>query len=302
VKSDRSGYSALCSSALLCQRCGYDLRGLDAAGRCPECNAPISAALHGEQVEFADPQWLQRLAKGSRCVKTGGWSLALVCGTWLVPLKWLDVPSPLRIALGAVAVASVVFFLCLGIWYLGEPDPRTKDREPTLSHRRLFRSMFAAVPLTLVMSLVLLRTAGPAAFCVTQLLGAPIGLVGMVMIWAYGTYMQWLATRVGVSLAVTRARDYRNAYTFSWLLFAPAVFASWLTGGHPICLCGAFIAGIGMLAFGVLLLSLPTYIADGLQRASAAAIWNWSAPDDKAAEAERMRNVTAENSSGGDCH
>jgi hypothetical protein len=57
-----------------CRRCGYNVRGLQPDGRCPECSAPVIAALHPYLIEFADPQWLKRLEAGT----SGAFSAGMV--------------------------------------------------------------------------------------------------------------------------------------------------------------------------------------------------------------------------------
>ncbi|MHC4415206.1 MAG: hypothetical protein ACYS0G_07980 [Planctomycetota bacterium] len=37
----------LAGGEVICSRCGYDLRGLSAAGTCPECGTPVERSLHG---------------------------------------------------------------------------------------------------------------------------------------------------------------------------------------------------------------------------------------------------------------
>ncbi len=49
-----------------CARCGYDLRGLSAEGRCPECGEAIERSLRAERLIFADPVWLERIRRGTR--------------------------------------------------------------------------------------------------------------------------------------------------------------------------------------------------------------------------------------------
>lgn len=47
-----------------CVRCGYELRGLDAAGVCPECAAPIALSTRRTLFRFASQKYLQTLATG----------------------------------------------------------------------------------------------------------------------------------------------------------------------------------------------------------------------------------------------
>lgn len=64
------------ASSLPCSRCGYDLKGLPAAGACPECGAPIWRSLKGNLLEYGDRHFLLRLARGSAMVEAG---VVLLC-------------------------------------------------------------------------------------------------------------------------------------------------------------------------------------------------------------------------------
>ena len=45
-----------------CDGCGYNLRGLSADGRCPECGHAVADSLRATSLFHADPRWLRRLA------------------------------------------------------------------------------------------------------------------------------------------------------------------------------------------------------------------------------------------------
>jgi hypothetical protein len=48
-----------------CIFCGYDLFGLEVSGNCPECGAAVEASIHGNLLEFSNPQWLERVKLGT---------------------------------------------------------------------------------------------------------------------------------------------------------------------------------------------------------------------------------------------
>src|SRR5947207_5733226 len=56
-----------------CERCGYDLRGLDPAGNCPECGEEVGASLrrweHAQRntpdILECDPRWIRSVAEGA---------------------------------------------------------------------------------------------------------------------------------------------------------------------------------------------------------------------------------------------
>jgi len=39
-----------------CRRCSYNLRGLNYAGRCPECGTAVGQSIYGNLLRFSDPE------------------------------------------------------------------------------------------------------------------------------------------------------------------------------------------------------------------------------------------------------
>ncbi|MCP4247216.1 MAG: hypothetical protein GY778_09225 [bacterium] len=117
-----------------CAHCGYNLRGLTADGRCPECNTPIGRSIHGNLLAFADPTWLTTLRRGVR-VKL--WNILLTVATVLVAivLQRMSVPGVAMIIVG-IPVAAV------GLWatfLFTSQEPRISLNEDTVSLRRIVR-------------------------------------------------------------------------------------------------------------------------------------------------------------------
>lgn len=57
-----------------CIHCGYNLRGLQAGGRCPECGTEIQRSMQGNLLCFSDADWLRKLLLG---VRMALWTIAL---------------------------------------------------------------------------------------------------------------------------------------------------------------------------------------------------------------------------------
>src|SRR5947209_6633658 len=59
---------------VLCIGCGYDVRGLDGAGRCPECACPIARSIEARRqggtrpLHLSDRRWVRRLTAGTACI------------------------------------------------------------------------------------------------------------------------------------------------------------------------------------------------------------------------------------------
>lgn len=50
---------------LPCRQCGYNLRTLHAGAHCVECGHPVRQSIAGDYLRFADPAWLDTLARGA---------------------------------------------------------------------------------------------------------------------------------------------------------------------------------------------------------------------------------------------
>lgn len=53
---------------ITCLRCGYNLTGLSADQRCPECGTPIERSLHGDLLRYADDTYLHNVWIGTQGV------------------------------------------------------------------------------------------------------------------------------------------------------------------------------------------------------------------------------------------
>lgn len=51
-----------------CRSCGYNLRGMERDGQCPECGASVNWSLNGYRLGYADKSWLERLRSGAYLV------------------------------------------------------------------------------------------------------------------------------------------------------------------------------------------------------------------------------------------
>lgn len=100
---------------LSCSRCGYNLKGLDRSGNCPECGQPIEETLTFG-LHSADPEWLRY--QSITMLLLG--ALAVAAPSYGRLLDWYS--YALR------AVGAVLGFYA--IWRLTRPDPHNlTDRD-----------------------------------------------------------------------------------------------------------------------------------------------------------------------------
>ncbi len=137
---------------LPCENCSYNLRGLTASDRCPECGVAVAVALaefrrrleiREERMNFlrtADPAWLAKLIEGSVWSILG---LIIKSVAVLLPNSIYIWKSPARvIPLSMLATAWVLeWFAC---WKLGGSDPRDDQRAEQYVRAWLVRVLASA--------------------------------------------------------------------------------------------------------------------------------------------------------------
>ncbi len=117
----------------LCLSCGYNIRGLDAFGPCPECGVAIANSVRGSYLRFAGAEVLGRMASGAVLIE---WSLTVRAGSLLlaVAMGWAGIGTA---AFVVVLVALVVApgLNALGWSRLAAPQPvleGVRSRRPAL--------------------------------------------------------------------------------------------------------------------------------------------------------------------------
>lgn len=117
-----------------CLRCGYNLRGLRSDGHCPECGSPVERSLHGDQLRFADPNWLNTLRRGVALML---WNLLIVMViSMLAGLTAVLGAPPVVMQLATVIAAA----LALAAMYLvTAPEPTESFAGQTVKLRKAVR-------------------------------------------------------------------------------------------------------------------------------------------------------------------
>jgi len=116
-----------------CRRCAYNLRGLNQASCCPECNTPVAVSIQGDLLRFADPDWLATLAKGARFLL---WGLAVALLVSLFAGVLMVSVSP---ALGELVALLGSLLAYYGVWLLAASDPSGTGEFRYVTCRRVIR-------------------------------------------------------------------------------------------------------------------------------------------------------------------
>ena len=137
-----------------CVCCGYDLRGLSADDRCPECGTSVARSLHGERLSNADPSWLRSVERGQLLIGLGCvvyWAgLVVAIGLGAVSTTLNAGPMVQRIVSRGPSLAALVLVL-VGVVGVTALDPRLSQVYQPLGIRRVARtSAVAALALVVV--------------------------------------------------------------------------------------------------------------------------------------------------------
>ncbi|MFG0251677.1 MAG: hypothetical protein ACF8NJ_02250 [Phycisphaerales bacterium JB038] len=266
--------SSQVTADLVCLSCGYNLRGLDPAGQCPECGTLIERSQGPALLRYSAPRYLRAVRWGIRLACLG---LVLLLGINVLMLLPVVTASSLGIVsvvfelLYALLCALTATLIAAGWCLLGAAEPsRAGGERQERNARRLRLSASGSWLLLWLVSIanVLVNQTWPqAAYWLTGeslLLGAP-SLAALFFSVRHG---QYLAERTEPRRAAGDAETARRVLL--WMIgfvvssfvivhlnaLLPAGMCALdlllILGGLAVLICGiAFFA-----AYGVLLLSL----------------------------------------------
>jgi len=239
----------------VCLRCGYDLRGLAAAGLCPECGAPVINSLRGRHLRYSDPAFLTMLSIGARLVLAAfvllviGWAWAVV--TRAIGVFWVGSVSLASAALGLGASICGL----AGWWLISSPDPALRGHDPADRSRSVLRASLIVAAAGMMLSHfggMIPVTAGGMFANLTRagfLLGT---LAGLVKFFAAMSYLARLAQRIPDEDLAMSPRFLRNVLVVIVLAsIALMVLVVTSSGFGPGGMIGSYVV---ILATGVALL------------------------------------------------
>ena len=272
----------LAGPGVVCRKCGYDLRGADPAGRCPECGTAVALSARPDLLRFADPAWVATLARGVRFILWGA-LVAVVAGAGGMA------------AFGDTLLGNIVGWAgglihFYGAWLLTEPNPSALGRDETLTARKVVRVAFAASLAGDFLHNLLVRAALPSFLLVgLPVFDAASSLAEAVGEFAKFRYLALLAGRVPDPALARRARQLGWWFAGCVLAVAlgaavAALIAYALPNGVPTALIAAgaaAAAGVGILLIVVMIWALAVQYRMGkafrAQAALAREAWAGSA-------------------------
>ncbi len=193
-----------------CIVCGYDLRGSNPEGNCPECGAAVERSLHGDWLRDADQVWVATVLRGLSWVWTSLGLLLAFFAAIVLTLPVVLFTDPLRLhpalhwGLWAVSIGALITFalavigFAAGLWMVTSPEPRTAMTQPF--RRWTLRTLTIAI--APVMASIVVNLGGPAALVVVPgwggliLAGAAPVLIG-AQAWLLLSHIRSLEQRCG---------------------------------------------------------------------------------------------------------
>lgn len=256
-----------------CVQCGYNLRGLEPTGNCPECAAPVGDSLVGDDLRHADQPWL-------RTVRTGLVLLAMAAGAicawlFLVMLAFISALLDARnespfieptVALAPVIALGSAVGASIGILLFTTLEPVERVRPPVRA--RLVARRLTWVVVALWIAAALLGAAWSVDVFVDGrlLLGlcAVAVLAGLAMVVVACHYMGHLLHR-----SSWRKKNV-TLVPFAGALFVGIAVVCWCAATHyPLAsspmACFAVLGAISLMIGGlvtpiaVLVLAVRTY-------------------------------------------
>ena len=256
-----------------CRHCGYNLRGLELAGRCPECEMAIEKTLHAFLLRFCDPVWLGRLRSGLMLLIVtifAGLAVGLILGLSIMLLIGSTGETSLLLESAFLLLfAGIGAMQLIAYWRITSPEPSPLHEENPLSARRIARVGliistasgllgFALDPDTYSMGTMEMADAPVQAGLAWSLylLSTGLGLIGLFALFVYAR---------SIALRFPADKLAKSTRLVMWGYMIPAAAAaivqlateayyntSMSFGGFEIALIvGQVVFGIPVLVFGI---------------------------------------------------
>jgi hypothetical protein len=255
---------------LYCVECAYNLRGLDPAGRCPECGNDISLSLRDDLLRFASAGWLKTVRRGfifMYYALTFGFLLgfASVSAVGVAPVANRGQGWLLAFGVGLMTVA--------GVYLTTTPDPRAGLSEPGKIGRDVVRA-FAIINLIGIIVAAAAEQAGIMSIAgLAEVMGA---LAAVVLVFGYFGCLVRLSARIPDSKLGKSARTAKWGLAIAHALGVALPASSWVTGfaasptAGPVRFSSTLRIGAGLLYLIFLIRGLRVLL--GFRKAFKAAL------------------------------
>ena len=220
----------------VCLQCGYNLRGLTAAGMCPECGTPVERSLQGNLLRYSAAPYLASLHRGVFLILTAiAAQVMVVLITFVTAIALAGTAAGIgNVELGLSYLMSGLWLVLLyGWWLFSAPDPAFVGMNQGTVARQVVRAAVVAAAVLTALAAALDNSV-IAGTVELELLSAVISggllVAHAVSFFASMLYVRWLAPRLPNDAV------HRRAKLLMWV--GPLL----VTVGAMFCLIGPLIA------------------------------------------------------------
>ena len=267
---------------IACLRCGYNLRGLDPNGVCPECGTAIGQSTHGDLLRFCDPAWVLTLHSGMSWI-IGGIAFSILSAFVVGAVA----------ASGGAGQAATIAITFLGqlitivaYWKLTAPDPSRSGMDEGFDVRQLVRvTVIAGFVLALLQQII-----GELGRIPLTIVSIASGIVGIITFFAIFIYVRRLALRIPDEQLAARTRlvmwgivvlsGLASIFGLARVFLAAGAANTPPGGGAGTAIAGVgFITcfvGIGFVVFAVMALFLVFRYKKAFKQAAEFASQTWA--------------------------
>ncbi len=278
-----------------CINCGYNLRGLTIDMACPECGTAVGRSIQGDHLQFANPDWVSKLALGMNLIVAGiaiNIVLAVAGAAYGMSTGARNTGPGTGAGMGGSTALEMLglgvgLLFIVGYWLITEREP--SGREDGASLRQVARfGLIGAYVLevggTILMYAQLSATQIPITGIVVTIIAGIVSIVGTV---ALALYAQRLAMRIPNERLASQIRVVMIGYAvglglviMATIIIAASAMGAAGTGGGMgglgaggVCAC---IGGLDIIVFGIWALVLIIWFRREMAGAAAAARSTWA--------------------------
>lgn len=243
-----------------CRKCSYNLRGLTADGRCPECGTAVGYSLQGDLLRFCDPNWVETLRRGAVMFI---WGIVLIFVGILGAIALaVSTESSSALVFGRVVVVLGYILSTIGWWLLTQPDPSGLGEDRYGTARKIIRVSLIVGVAQSVLSVILLTVRMEDSLI--MLLSIAILAAEIVMaigLFAQCYYLERIALRIPDDKLSQRSHFLMYALGITYTVVQAIKIINALTGAAiATSSSSSGLAGFGLLLTVLLIVFFVMYL------------------------------------------